>query len=33
VNAEKMGVGKDEDIAKFRAPAAEFAAVCIAASS
>jgi hypothetical protein len=32
VNAEKMS-GKDEDVAKFRAPAAEFGKVCIAAGS
>jgi hypothetical protein len=32
VSAEKMK-GGDEDIAKFRAPATEFAAVCVAASS
>src|SRR5262245_1977927 len=33
VHAEKMEGGKEEDIAKFRSVAAEFAAVCIAASS
>jgi hypothetical protein len=32
VSAEKM-TGKDEDIAKFRAVATEFASVCVAASS
>ena len=32
VSAEKM-TGKDEDIAKFRAAATEFATVCVAASS
>jgi hypothetical protein len=32
VNAEKM-TGNDEDIAKFRTLATEFAGVCVAASS
>jgi hypothetical protein len=32
VSAEKM-TGTDEDVARFRAPATEFAAVCVAAGS